>query len=264
MDLGLKGRTALVTGASQGIGRAVSLRYAAEGVRVVLCARREAPLQELAAAIKADGGTAIAVPCDVTDPDAPARVLEAAAESFGLVDVLVNNAGIATPAKLLATTEADWQAGMDLNFLSAVRFTRACLPAMVDAGRGSIVHVSSTTAKIADPYYAIYGAAKAALISFSKTVSISFATDGIRSNCVLPGITRSEMVEANFASAREATGATPEEVMERTLKKARIPVGRIAEPEEIADAIVFLTSPNADWITGIAMPLDGGTIPVAS
>lgn len=262
MDLGLTGRTAIVTGGSMGIGRAVAVRMAQEGANLVLCARREQQLADAVSEIESRGGMAMGVSCDVTDPSAPSTVLERANARFGPVSILVNNAGLATPQKLLATTDADWAAGMDLNFLSAVRFTRACLPSMIDGAWGRIINVSSTTAKLADPYHPIYGAAKAALINFSKTVSITFATEGVRCNCVLPGITRTAMVEANLDSAVAATGSTPAELLSRMLDKAPIPVGRIAEPVEIADAIVFLASINADWITGVTLPIDGGTIPV--
>lgn len=263
MDLGLTGRTALVTGASKGIGRAVAMKLAEEGANVVLSARNEAPLREVAALIEARGEVAIVAPCDVTDPEAADKVLEMASAHFPSVDVLVNNAGLALPAKLLATSESDWSAGLDLNLLSAVRFTRACLPAMIANHWGRIVNVSSTTAKLADPYYPIYGAAKAALINFTKTVSVQFAQAGVRCNCVLPGITRTEQVEANIASAVRATGVTAEEIMARTLRKAPIPVGRIGEPYEIADAIAFLASASAEWINGVTLPVDGGTIPTA-
>ncbi len=263
MDLGLQGRTALVTGASQGIGRAVALRLAREGAGVVVCARGASRLLEVATAIEAAGGAALAVPCDVTDPTAPVAVLEQATERFGRIDILVNNAGLAKPQKFLDVSDEDWQSGLELNLLSAVRFTRACLPSMIEQHWGRIVNVASTTAKVVDPYHAVYGAAKAGLVNFSKTISTAFATDGVRCNCVLPGITRTEMVAANLASAGERTGRTEDELMAAMLRKAPIPVGRIAEPNEIADAIVFLASSNAEWITGVALPLDGGSIPVA-
>ena len=263
MDLGVKGRTALVTGASQGIGRAVALRLAQEGVRVVLCARREPPLHQLAAEIDAAGGAALAIPCDVADHAAAATVLQLAEARFGRIDILINNAGLATPQKFLEASDEDWLRGLEMNLLSAVRFTRACLPPMIAAGWGRIVNVSSTTAKVVDPYQAIYGAGKAALVNFSKTISTAFAPDGVRCNCVLPGITRTEMIEANLAFSAERTGRSAEDLMDRMLQKAPIPIGRIAQPGEIADAIVFLASSNAEWITGVTLPLDGGTIPVA-
>jgi 3-oxoacyl-[acyl-carrier protein] reductase len=263
VDLGLQGRTALVTAASQGIGRAVALRLTQEGAGVVLCARRESVLHEVAAEIEAAGGAALAIACDVTDHAAPATVLQQAAARFDRIDILINNAGLATPRKFLETSDEDWQSGLEINLLSAVRFTRACLPSMIAEGWGRIVNVSSTTAKVVDPYQAIYGAGKAALVNFSKTISTAFAPDGVRCNCVLPGITRTEMIEANLANSAERTGRSPEDLMARMLQKAPIPIGRIGEPDEIADAIVFLASTNAEWITGVTLPLDGGTIPVA-
>ncbi|HEX3803122.1 MAG TPA: SDR family oxidoreductase [Solirubrobacteraceae bacterium] len=263
MSLGLKERTVLVTGASEGIGKAAAIRFAQEGANLVICARREGPLRDLASAIENMGVAAVAVPCDVTDPAAPQTVLDAAHERFPGVDVLVNNAGRATPRKFLAATDEDWSEGMELNFMSAVRFTRACLPWMVENRWGRIVNVSSTTAKLADPYYAIYGAAKAAMINLSKTVASAFATDGIRCNCILPGVTATPLIEENIRTAAEKTGATPEHVMERMMERWPIPVGRLGKPEEVADAIAFLASATNDWITGVALPVDGGTIRVA-
>lgn len=263
MQLELTDRTVLVTGASEGIGRAVALRFAEEGANLVLCARREAPLAAVASEVEAVGRPAIAVPCDVTDPRAPEQVLEHVRPRFGGVDILVNNAGRATPRKLLKTTDDDWSAGIELNFLSAVRFTRAVLPWMVDQGWGRVINVSSTTAKLADPYYPIYGATKAALLNFTKTVSNAFAADGVCCNCVLPGITRTPLIEENIRNAVEATGASSEEVMARMTAKWPIPVGRLGESPEIADAILFFASARADWITGVSLPVDGGTIPVA-
>ena len=263
MDLQLNGRTALITGASQGIGRAIALRFAEEGANVVLCARGEKLLLELQAEIQAAGGTAIAVPADVTDPGATALVLEQVRERFQGVDMLINNAGQALPMKLLDTTDGDWIAGLELNLLSAVRFTQAVLPSMIENKWGRIINVSSTTAKLADPLFAIYGASKAALINFSKTVSAAYARDGVRCNAILPGIVLTPLVEENMRSAAEASGTTPEEVMAKMMKRWPIPTLRLGQPEEIADIVAFLCSPRADWITGVALPVDGGTIPVA-
>jgi 3-oxoacyl-[acyl-carrier protein] reductase len=262
VDLGLSGKTALVTGASEGIGREIALRLAREGSNVVVCARREQPLRELAAALLAEGAEAVAVSCDVTDPEAAASVLAAAQERWPGIDVLVNNAGRATPRKFLATTDEDWSAGIELNLMSAVRFTRACLPWMVDQKWGRVVNVSSTTAKLADPYYAIYGATKAAMINFTKTISSAFAADGVRCNCILPGITLTPLIEENIRTAVEKSGRTAEQIMDRMVEKWPIPVGRFGTPDEIADAVAFLCSERADWITGVSLPVDGGTLPV--
>ena len=132
MDLELGGRTVLVTGASLGIGRSIALRFAEEGANLVLVARNEGPLLELQNGIEGAGGAAICVPCDVTDPQAPAKVMDEARQRFSSIDVLVNNAGKATPTEFLDNTNDLWLEGLQLNFLSAVRFTRACLPQMVE------------------------------------------------------------------------------------------------------------------------------------
>jgi NAD(P)-dependent dehydrogenase (short-subunit alcohol dehydrogenase family) len=263
MDLDLNGRTVLVTGSSQGIGRAIALRFVQEGANVVLCARSEGPLLELQREIETAGGAAVAVTCDVTDPSAPGRVLEHARTRFAGVDVLINNAGTATPIQFLDATDDDWTAGLELNFLSAVRFTKACLPWMIEQHWGRIVNIASTTAKLAEPAHPIYGATKAAMLSLSKTIAASFAGDGIRCNAVLPGITFTPLVEANIAAAIASRGVSREEVLAGAMKRWPVPVGRFGEPEEIADAVAFLASPRADWITGVNLPIDGGTLPVA-
>lgn len=263
MDLELGGRTVLVTGASLGIGRSIALRFAAEGANLVLVARNEGPLIELRDEIEDAGGAAIHVACDVTDPQAPAIALDRARERFSSVDVLVNNAGRAIPTEFLDNTEDTWLEGLQLNFLSAVRFTRACLPQMVEQQWGRIINISSSTSKNADPLHAVYGAAKAAMNNFSRTVATRFAADGIRCSAVLPGITMTPLIEGNVRAAAEARGVSPEEVMAGAMKHWPIPAGRFGKPEEVAEVVVFLASARADWITGAMFPVDGGQIPVA-
>jgi 3-oxoacyl-[acyl-carrier protein] reductase len=262
MDLELKGRTVLVTGGSLGIGKAIARRFAQEGANLVLCARNEERLLELQRELEAAGTATVVVACDVTDVDAPATVLEAARTRFDGVDVLINNAGTAKAIELLDTTEADWHDLFELNFFSTVRFTKACLPWMSGQGWGRIVNIASTTAKLAESGHPIYGATKAAMLSFSKTVSTSFASSGIRCNAVLPGITYTELVEGNIAAAIESRGMTREEIIAGAMKRWPVPTGRFGQPEEVADAVAFLASPRADWITGVSLPIDGGTIPV--
>lgn len=186
MALGLNDRTALVTGAAAGIGRAVALRLGREGANVIVCAGDERPLLELCDEIADGGGAALAVPCDVTDPAAPSRALELAAPRFETVDILVNDAERPTPATLAETTDGDWITGLELNLLSVVRFTRRLLPGMVQRRWGRIVNVCSSAATHADPRFPIYGAAHAALVNFSRTVTAAHAADGVRCSCLRP------------------------------------------------------------------------------
>jgi NAD(P)-dependent dehydrogenase (short-subunit alcohol dehydrogenase family) len=166
------------------------------------------------------------------------------------------------PAKLLETTNGDWIAGLEMNLLSAVRFAQACLPWMIENKWGRIVNVSSTTATLADPMFPIYGAAKAGLINFSKTVSAAYARDGVRCNAILPGLVLTPLIEGNMGTAAQASGDTPEAVLDKMMERRPIPAGRLGQPDEVADLVAFLCSHRADWMTGAAIPIDGGTIPV--
>jgi 3-oxoacyl-[acyl-carrier protein] reductase len=262
MDLELEGRTVLVTGASKGIGRATALRFAQAGANLVVCARGEDALTQVRDEIAAVGAHVEAVVCDVADHAAADVVLERARARFRGIDVLVNNAGVPLPGELLTTTDADWEQGFEVNFFSAVRFTRACLPWMVEQGWGRIINLSSTTAKLADVPYPIYGSTKAALLSFSKTVAAAYSKHGICCNAVLPGIVLTPAVEFNIETVIREQGMTRDEVLKKMMGRWPVPSRRFGEPEEIADAIVFLASARAGWITGASLPIDGGTIPV--
>jgi 3-oxoacyl-[acyl-carrier protein] reductase len=260
VDLGLGGRSAIVTGASRGIGRRVALRLAAEGARVLACARDADALIALVSEIGAAGGTAVAMPVDVTDPDAAAAVAVECQRAFGRLDVLVNNAGGAQPKALDELTAADWQAGLELNFLAAARLSVACAPVMRAAGWGRLVHVASISGREPDPLFAPYSAAKAALLNLSTSLSRAFAADGVLSSCVIPGVTITELVEANALAAAERSGVTPDEVMARMLAKQGVAAGRFGTPEEVAAAVTFLASEAAGWITGATLEVDGGTL----
>ncbi|MBM3674975.1 MAG: SDR family NAD(P)-dependent oxidoreductase [Actinobacteria bacterium] len=260
MDLDLAGRVALVTGGSQGIGREIALVLAAEGADVGICARRADRLQQVAAEIAALGRRVVAVPADVTTVDGPATVIAAVTESLGGVDILVNNAGKGHSRFIAELSDDDWHASLELNLMSAVRFSRECVPGMCDQGWGRIVNIASRVGREPDPYFAAYAAAKSALINFSKSLANAYSGDGVLTNCIVPGLIRGEAVEEAAQRSAAATGKTVQEVYAATLRKRPIPVGRMGEPRDVAGLAAFLASDHAAWITGACFDVDGGIV----
>jgi 3-oxoacyl-[acyl-carrier protein] reductase len=260
VDLGLRGRAAIVTGATRGIGRQIALDLAAEGCGVLVCARGQAEVDALAREIVDAGGHAAATAVDVTDPDAAGELVDACVRTLGRLDILVNNAGGAQPKPLEQLTDADWREGLELGFLAAARLSVAAAPVMGAAGWGRIVHIASVSAREPDPLFAPYSAAKAALLSLSTSLSRAFASNGVLSSCVVPGVTITELVEANARATAERVGSTTEDVMARMLAKHDPATGRFGTPAEVSAAVLFLASEPAGWITGATVEVDGGTL----
>ena len=258
MDLGLSGRVAVVTGASQGIGREIALGLAGEGADLVLVARRQEPLEKVAGEVAELGRVAEVVSADVSTATGVQAVVAGALDRFGAVDVLVNNAGKGSPKRLLDLTDDDWQASIELNLMSAVRLSLALVPQMQTRGWGRIVNISSRVGLEPDPYFAPYAAAKAALVNFSKTLANAFSGDGVLTNCVVPGLVHSEAVDQATEKSAAATGRSVEDVLAETLRRRPIPVGRLGEPADVAGLVVFLASERAAWITGACFVVDGG------
>jgi len=246
VDLGLEGRVCVVTGSTAGIGRVVAEQLLAEGAQVVGCGRSE------------DGPGDLHVVADLSQRGEPERVVAAAEERFGRVDCLVNNVGGTAIRVLDELTDDDWQASFELNLMSAVRATRAVLPGMRGRGRGSIVNVSSTAAKRPSGGMPDYSVLKAAMLSFSRLVADLYAKEGIRCNAVTPGPTAT--------GAWVGDGGLADQQGERGEVLAKVgagrPLGRLAQPEEIAAVIVFLLSERASYVTGAAWSADGGTVPI--
>lgn len=263
MEIALAGRVAIVTGASKGIGREIALELAASGADLVVNARGRDALDAIASELCRGGCAVEPVAADVATPAGAALVVERARARFGRVDILVNNAGKGSPKKLLDLTEDDWHASFELNFMSAVRLSLACIPLMQAAGGGRIINISSRVGRQPDPYFAPYAAAKAALINFTKSLANAFSKDGILSNCIVPGLIRTEAVEEAARRSAAATGKTVAEVYQATLAKRPIPVGRMGEPADVAGLVVFLASTRASWITGSTFTVDGGIVPTA-
>jgi NAD(P)-dependent dehydrogenase (short-subunit alcohol dehydrogenase family) len=258
MDLGLAGRVALVTGGSQGIGREIARTLAAEGADVAICARRKDVLEATAHELRAFGREVVAVTADVATPEGAQRAADAAHDRFGRVDILINNAGKGSPNPLLELTDDDWYASIDLNLMSAVRVSRACVPGMRARAWGRIVNIGSRVGREPDELFAPYGASKAALINFSKSLANAYSRDGVLTNCVVPGLIKGEAVQEAAERSAKATGKTVEEVYEATLRKRPIPAGRLGEPSDVAGLVALLVSERGSWITGSCFSVDGG------
>lgn len=261
MDLGIAGRVALVTGASRGIGRAVAEALGAEGARIVLTARGPEGLDTVVSVLRDQGVDAVGVAGDVCDPATTATIVSTATDTFGGVDIVVNNAG-SEPGHLPfdRLSDADWEDTYRLNVVSAVRLTVAAMPHMRERRWGRVVNVASYTARVPEPFCAPYAASKAALVNVTRNLSRAYAGDGVCANCVLPGLTDTEGVRSGFDEASAATGRSFDQLLARMLERAPIDVGRLGTSEEVAAAVTFLCSERAGWISGAALTVDGGTV----
>lgn len=257
MDLGLDGRTAIVSGASRGIGLAVTRGLVAEGVHVTAGARKSsAELDEMA-----DAGMVRVVQVDLAEPGGPARLVAAAGDR---IDILVNNVGAAParPGGFAAITDEDWLASLTLDLMAAVRTTRAALPVMTAARKGAIVNISSVNASLPDPAVMDYSAAKAALANFSKSLSKEAGPKGIRVNTVSPGPVATDLWlgdQGVAATVGRATGAKPQDIQDQAAHQSV--TGRFTRPEEVADLVLILASDRTANVTGADITIDGGLRP---
>jgi len=259
MDLGLRGKVALVAAASKGLGRAVAEELAAEGARVVICARGrdalEAACKEIAGNTKAD---VHAVAADVATLDGVALVTREAIQRFGQVDIVVNNAG-GPPSGLFEKHDwSAWQNAVDLTLRSAVELTRAVLPGMRERRWGRVLNITSIAAKQPVDGLMLSNSIRAAVTGWARTLANEVARDGVTVNCLLPGFTQTDrVVELNAANAKRE-GLTVEDVEKRTT--AQIPMRRIGEPREFGALAAFLASERASYITAQSIAVDGGWI----
>jgi len=245
----LREKVSIITGGNSGIGRATALRFAKEGAVVIVAARDRARGEAVVSEIAESGGRGQFVPLDVRHPEECAALVEGVDAQFGRLDVLVNNAGIILRNRsVLQTSLEEWDETFDINVKGTFNLSKHALPHLIRA-KGNIVNVSSYLGLVGLPGLAAYCASKGAIIQLTRAMALDHATDGVRVNCVCPGSVQTPMIEA----AWEQYGAGAQQAW-----KAKHPVGRVAQADEIADAILYLASSEASFVTGIALPVDGG------
>ncbi|MCI0335299.1 MAG: 3-oxoacyl-[acyl-carrier-protein] reductase [Planctomycetes bacterium] len=248
IQVDLSGRTAIVTGASRGIGKAIAMRLAAAGAKVACVARSADKLNETVDAITAAGGEAEVHPCDVSDSEAVTKLVESLAEKWGGIDIVVNNAGITKDTLIPRMSDEDWDAVIATNLRSVFLFTRAASLVMMRKRSGRIINIASVSGLMGNAGQANYSASKAGVIGLTRTVAQELASRKVTVNAICPGFIASEMTQA--------MGATLDEFV-----KTRIPAKRLGEAEEVADAVLYLASDSAAYITGEVITIDGGLTP---
>ena len=256
MELGLGGKIVLVTGGSKGIGLACARGFAAEGARVVICSRGQANID---AALRELPGT-VGFAADLTDAGAAAALVARVEDEVGPIDILVNSAGAAKRAPVDELTPAAWRAAMDAKYFAYIHVIDPVIKRMAARGAGVIVNVIGNGGKVPNPIHIAGGAANAALMLATAGLGGAYAGRGVRVVGVNPAWTETERVAEGVQAAARAGGVALEEARARML--AGIPIGRMAEPREVADTVVFLASARAGYISGVNLTVDGATAPV--
>jgi NAD(P)-dependent dehydrogenase (short-subunit alcohol dehydrogenase family) len=252
VELGLKGKVAVVTGGSEGIGKATALRLAEEGAHVAICARRKEPLDNVAADIQKFGVQGLAVAADMSKAEDVERFMKAVIDRFGRVDILVNNAGTSKRGAFLELTDEEWAADLELKVFGAIRCTRLAVPHMKKNGGGRIVNITISSAKQPGAESYPTSVSRAAGLAITKALSKEFAANNILVNTVCIGRIKSGQHERRY----KRQGQTAEQYYAESAKG--IPMGRVGEAEEVANVIAFLVSDAASYVTGSSINLDGG------
>lgn len=248
-------RVAIVTGASRGIGRAIALRLARDSASVVLAARDAQALDRTVREIQSAGGQAASIALDLRLPDSPSRLVNFTMESWGRIDVIVNNAGATKRGKFLVLTDDDWTDGFALKFFGAVRLTRAAWPHL-KAQSGSVVHISGIGGRTPGREFAIGGSVNAALLSFTKALADLGIADGVQVNAINPGAVRTDRLRGRLARIAEDAAVDLVTAERKFIQESGIT--RVGEPEDVADLVAYLVSPAGRFIHGSLIDIDGG------
>jgi NAD(P)-dependent dehydrogenase (short-subunit alcohol dehydrogenase family) len=257
----LEGKITLITGAGSGMGRASALKFAAAGAHVVIVDRDLGAAQAAADAVGLTGGSAEAYELDVSDLDATRRMVETVGEQHGRLDVLFNHVGAACPPGM-AVTEADWERAIAVNLRAPVFITQHALPLLKSAPNGaSIIFTASIAGLVASPLSPVYSAAKGGVVQYARALSVALGGDGIRVNTICPGPTETSMLLDFFAPTVGGAEVTRDAIapgVDRFIE--RVPLGRVGQPGDVADLALFLASDASSYITGVAIPVDGGYV----
>jgi NAD(P)-dependent dehydrogenase (short-subunit alcohol dehydrogenase family) len=247
----LEGKTALVSGGGTGIGRAIALAFAREGAQVAVLGRRPEPVRAVAKEIEGLGGRGLAIVCDVTHLNDVEKAVNEAETAFGGLTVLVNNAGVLSVSTVESISEQDWDRVIETNLKGPFLLSRATLPALRRTGGGSIVNVGSVLGLVALKERAAYCASKGGLVLLTKAMALDHAADKVRVNCICPAIVETELVKGLFDQSEEGQNS-------RELRLRTLPLRRFGQPADVAELAVFLASDESAWVTGTAIPVDGG------
>jgi len=247
----LKGKVAIITGGGSGIGRSIALTLAAEGAKIAVVGRRSAPLDEVAREVTRAGGDGIAVTGDVTRDREARSAVEETEKAFGRIDVLVNNAGVLSVSTAESISEEEWDRVLATNLKGPFLMSRVVLPAMRRAGGGSIINLGSVLGLIAMKERAAYCASKGGVTLLTKAMALDHAHENIRVNCICPGIVETDLTRDLFSKTEQGRIA-------REARVETLPLGRFGKPGDIAGLAVFLASDESSWMTGVAIPVDGG------
>lgn len=258
MELSLKDKIALVTGSSRGLGYATALQLAKEGCKVVINGRDEARVKNAVERVKKETGTeALGLVGDASLPDMPAKLIQQTVEAFGGLDILITNTGGPKPGSIDSLDEAAWQTGIDLCLMAHVRLIKSALPHLRKSAAASILTVTSVSVKQPIQNLLISNSVRAATVGLTKSLALELGREGIRVNSILPGWTETERVSELMNARATANQTSAEEEAQR--QAAEIPFGRMGQPEEFANAAVFLVSPAASYINGVMLQVDGGS-----